>query len=145
MMATSRNRKPKKTEAQLHFGGWLKAMRAARDIPAAADAAKKAGVDATTWRALEAPGMPWHAPTPKTIRGIAEVFGVPVEEVAARAGVTLPSLDGFAHPSATPPEMMEMLGRILEQLAEAQRQNAELLTRLAEGSAPARRGRPRSS
>lgn len=136
--------KPKKTQAQLAFGGWLKAMRADRGMTAA-EAAKKADVDATTWRALEAPGMPWHAPSLKTIRGIADVFGVPADEVAARAGVTLPSIDDYAMPSASPPEMMEMLGRILEQLAEAQRQNAELLTRLAEGSAPARRGRPRSS
>lgn len=60
--------KTKKTQAQLAFGGWLKAMRADRDMTAA-EAAKRADVDATTWRALEAPGMPWHVPNLKTLRG----------------------------------------------------------------------------
>lgn len=140
--------KPKKTPAQLQFAGWLKAHRDELNITAA-EAAKKADVDATTWRALEAPGMPWHAPSARTIRGIANVFGVPAEEVAARAGVSLPHVDGYSYVAspAMPPEGMEMMNRLLEQLAEAHRLNSELLKRLDDAAlqSPRQPRRPRPS
>lgn len=132
----------KKTPHQQAFGAWLKGQRLRLDITAA-EAARDAGMDPTTWRAYEAAGTPWHAPQPKTVKAIARVLGVPVEDVAQRAGVWMPAEEpsvtlhvGNNHPPS--PDVAAKLDVLVDKLTEL----VDVLGHLRiEPPQPPRRGR----
>lgn len=133
--------KPKKTQSQLAFAAWLKAQRDQHGLTAS-EAAQRARVDPTTWRGYEAPGMVGHAPSLRIIRGIAAVFGVPVDEVAARAGVAVPTISGYV-PTGSPSVPPETMMSVIEQLAEAHLMILELQAKLSDSTGGARPARKR--
>ncbi len=130
----------KKSPQQQQFGNWLKAQRLGLEITAT-EAAKRAGMDPTTWRAYEAPGTKAHNPSPIYIKKFAAVLGVPVEEVAKRAGVWMPteefpSVSIHTGVTATP-DVAEKLDELTDEL----RRLIDVLSRMPGLAQPARRAR----
>jgi len=134
-----------KTAAQVAFGEWLKAKRDELGISSADEAGRRAKLGQGVWRSLEAPGSPWHAPSARTVRGIADVLAVGEEEVAARAGVKLPCVGDYPAPQVgaiiadtAGPEVTEKLDELIGEV----RRLVEMFSRMP-GLEPPARGRRR--